>query len=178
MAGVGQPAPDGERELIAALAREHVARLAPQELPLFRATSEAYFKHPQDVANHRRASGDMLGFGGGAVVSFVTPVVLAVVAEVVSFLVAELRTQLKEESSSAIAALVKGLFRRLPQAHSGSDAPGDAPGDAPAAPPTLTAQQLERVRTRALDTAKRLGLADPQALTLADALTGSLAVGP
>jgi hypothetical protein len=156
-----------ERDLIVSLAREQVAEIAPHELPLFRPTSEAYFKHPEEVARARGGEGDVLGFGAGGAVTFITPIVLAVVSEVVSYLVNELRNQLKTESSSAISTLVKGLFRRLP--HGQTQESGGAKS-----PPALSGQQLERVRARALETAKRLGLPDPQAITLADALTGSL----
>jgi hypothetical protein len=71
MSAAGTP----DDELVALLARAAVERAAPEELPLFRATSSAYFEDPG--ALERQASkDDMLGFGPGAVVVLLTPVAL------------------------------------------------------------------------------------------------------
>jgi len=67
-----------QNQLVADLARDMVAEIAPQELPTFRAQSEAYFKDPERALKGQAGKDDMLGFGVGAAVTFLTPVVLAV----------------------------------------------------------------------------------------------------
>ena len=155
-----------QQQLIAELAREQVAHLAPDELPLFRSTCEAYFKDPDKVLADQQAREDLLGFGASTVLAFVTPVVLAIMTEVVLFLAEEVRKSVKEESSAVISGLVKSLFKRFRS--------GDNDG-APAAP-RLTPDQLARIRRIALEKAQQLNLPESQAGLLADSLVGSLAI--
>ena len=68
--------------LVADLARAVVEQTAPEELPLFRATSEAYFDDP-DVAERSGCGDEMLGFGVDAALVLVTPVALSVARDVV-----------------------------------------------------------------------------------------------
>jgi hypothetical protein len=157
-----------EQEIIAELAREQVAQLAPDELPLFRPTSEAYFKDPAGTLKPRSGGDDVLGFGAQAALTFVTPIVLAVVTEVVTFLVAEIGKSLKEEGRVAVGQVVKGLFRRFRT--------GGAPAASAPANHKLSAEQLAQVRKVAYDKARSLNLPEGRAMLLADALVGSLAV--
>jgi hypothetical protein len=179
----------GEKQVIAELARAQVAQVAPAELPLFRATSEAFLRDPQAAARGRRAGGDLLGFGAGDAVQFLTPVILAVMSEVVTFLVAEIRKHLHDESSATVAALVKRLFKPLAQRAAGDGGAGDhaeggtatggaATGGSATPVPALTAQQIERVYTLALEKAKLFNLADAQAQLLADSVVGNLVRAP
>jgi hypothetical protein len=157
-----------EQEIIAEIAREQVAELAPDELPLFRPTSEAYFKDPDKTLKPQSGRDEVLGFGAQAALTFLTPIVLAVVTEVVTFLVAEIGKSLKEEGRVAVGQIVKGLFKRF----RGPDAPA-TPAPAIA---TLTPDQLAQVRKVAYDKARTLNLTEDRAALLADALVGSLAV--
>ena len=184
MVETARTADEHERELIAEIAREQVAALAPQELPLFRRTSQTFFERPGDL-ERRGAGGDVLGFGVGGAVTFITPIVLAIIVEVVSFLAAELKKQLQLESTAAIASLVKRLFKRF-RDESGTSTGGAASGGQtggtggastqPAAPafPGLSQPQVERVRTLVLERAKALNMSDAQAELLADSLAGGL----
>jgi hypothetical protein len=185
MANTARTTDESERELIAEIAREQVAALAPQELPLFRRTSQAFFERPGEL-ERRGSGGDVLGFGVGGAVTYLTPIVLAIIVEVVSFLAGELKKQLQLESTAAIAALVKRLFKRFRDesgttsgAATGGTATGGTPGGAskqPAVPslPGLSQQQVERVRTLVLERAKALNLSEAQAELLADSLAGGL----
>ena len=65
-------------DLVAALARATVERAAPEELPLFRATSEAYLRDPASVEGGKSRD-ELLGFGVEAAAMLVTPVALQVV---------------------------------------------------------------------------------------------------
>ena len=153
--------------LVAALARASVERAAPEELPLFRATSEAYFDDPSAL-ERPQSRDDMLGFGVDAAVMLVTPVALAV---------AKRRDRVHRNAP----ARAGGEGRR------GSDRPRPRPaaparrracrdsGGARPQPAELTDEQLEQVRTLALEKAKQLKLSDAKAELLAESLVGSLA---
>ena len=151
--------------LVAALARASVERAAPEELPLFRATSDAYFDDP-DALEQRRSRDEMLGFGVETAVMLVTPVALAVAKDVIEFIGTHLRARAEKEGAGAIDRVLDRLLRR-----------GHEPADpaAPAAPAELTDEQLEQVRTLALEKAKQLKLSDAKAELLAESLVGSLA---
>jgi hypothetical protein len=154
--------------LVAELARSAVSQAAPEELPLFRATSEAYFENPDALAAQR--SGDeMLGFGVDTALVLITPVALAVSREVLGFLVEQLRAQAQEHGKEAIDRLVARLLRRDGKR---TETPAAAPDEEP---PELTEEQLEEVRAIALEKARQLKLAPEKAELLADSLVGSLA---
>lgn len=150
--------------VVAELARSAVERAAPEELPLFPATSEAYFADPSAVG---RAGGrdEMLGFGVEAAAMLVTPVALQVAREVFDFVAAHLRKRAAEHGGEAIDGAVARLLHR-------DKADGE---DEAAAPPELTDEQLEQVRTIALEKARALRLPEAKAELLADSLVGSLA---
>src|SRR5574340_1468758 len=75
-------------QLIATIARDLVAQTAPQELPLFQATSEAYFKNPNKLLKGQSDKDEMLGFGVVEVVSTVmaSPIIINIVNEVVQLI--------------------------------------------------------------------------------------------
>jgi hypothetical protein len=150
--------------LVEALARSAVERVAPEELPLFKATSEAYFSDPAALAR-TRSGDDMLGFGVDAALVLVSPVALQVAKDVIGFVVAQLRESAREEGEGAIKRLVARLVHR--------DEDEEKDGDEPV--PELTDEQLEQVRTLALEKARSLRLSDAKATLLADSLVGSLA---
>lgn len=152
--------------LVEALARSAVEQVAPEELPLFRATSEAYFADPASL--EQRGSGDdPLGFGVDAALVLVSPVALQVAREVIDFVAAKLRESAEEEGESAIKRLVARLVH-------GNDKNEDT--DEGEQPAELTDEQLEQVRSVALEKARELKLSDAKATLLADSLVGSLAL--
>lgn len=153
---------------ITELARAAVERAAPEELPLFRATSEAYLRDPAAL-EQRRARDEMLGFGAEAAMVLVTPVALSVARDVLVFLGEQVRRIARREGEEAIDALVDRVAHR-----NGDEEETPAPA-AHAAPLELTDEQLEQVRALALEKAKLLKLSDTKAQLLADSLVGSLA---
>ncbi len=155
-----------QNQLISDLSRDIVMRIAPQELPLFRATSTAYFQKPDSIFKNREGKDQMLGFGVGEAVVMMTPSVLVIVTQVVQFLTAELQKSVAAESSSLIADLVKKMFKKFRSADSKPDAQVPAP---------LTKEQLAYVRQLAYEEANRLMRSDAKAHILADAIVGSLA---
>ena len=149
-------------DLVAALARATVEKAAPEELPLFRATSEAYFTDPKALERSGGGGKDeMLGFGVDAAVMLLTPVALTVAKDVINFLGEQLRERAREHGEGAIDRIIARLVKK---------------DDAEAAPPAeLTDEQLEQVRALAIEKGRALKLSDERATLLADSLVGSLA---
>jgi hypothetical protein len=151
-----------QEQLIAELAQEQVQRVAPQELPLYRATSKAYFENPEKMVEGQQDR--MLGFGAEIGVAFLTPVVLSVTTEVFKFLADEVRKSVAAECSGVIHDLVKKMFKRFYPTGS----------EAAQTPPPLTSEQVTQVRRLAFDKARQLNVSEAQAGLLADSLIGSL----
>jgi hypothetical protein len=172
-AGVGQLSPEDEHDLVAALARDVVASAAPEELPLFRRTSEAYFADPSGIVSKAESKDEALGFGVEQAVILVTPAALAVATSVVQFLSNEVGGALKEEVGPRIKDLVEGLFQRADASPDGDKAEKAEKAEKPE-PPPLTKEQLDEVYRVANTVARRLLPAD-RASTLADAVVGRLA---
>jgi hypothetical protein len=149
---------------VTALARIAVERAAPEELPLFRATSEAYLRDPGSL-EQRGGRDEMLGFGVEAAAVLVTPVALSVARDVLAFLAEQVRRVARTESEGAIDRLVDRVAGRGEE---------DAESTA-AAPAQLTDEQLAQVREHALEKALQLKLPAAKAELLADSLVGSLA---
>jgi hypothetical protein len=149
--------------LVAALARATVEKAAPEELPLFRATSEAYFENPESLQQRGGGKDEMLGFGVDAAVMLVTPVALQVAKQVIDFLGEQLRERAREQGESAIDRLIAKIVK--------------TDDEEPAAEPELdlTDEQLEQVRALAIEKGRALKLSDERATLLADSLVGSLA---
>jgi len=146
-----------EKNISTSLARELIRNVAPQELPLFEAVSQAYWaKGANEVAKAQRSSEDTLGFGLGEIGGFLTPAALFVATSVVDFLKDSLSESLKDATDAAINGLIAKIFEKKA---------------------VLTRDQLSTIRELTLVKAKQLGLSNSQATLLADALIGSLAVG-
>jgi hypothetical protein len=155
-------------QLIADIARDLVSQIAPQELPLFRPNSEAYFKDPEKALQSQSAKDDMLGFGAGDAVVLLTPIVLATLNEVVKFVVEEAKKSVQGEGAAWIQQAIKAMFKKFHQSEAGDKKK----------PAALTAEQLAQVRKIAFNKARQLKLSEDRAKILADAVVGSLATAP
>ena len=149
-----------QNQLIEDIAREVVATTAPEELPLFRATSAAYFQHPDRVLKEQQSKDEMLGFGVVEVVTLLTPYVFPIVTAVIKAIIAEVQKSMVTESTSLTSEVVKRLFKKI------------QPDEK--TPVQLTDAQLARVVEAANIEASRLKLPDDTAHLLADALKGML----
>jgi hypothetical protein len=147
-------------DLVAQLARATVERAAPEELPLFRATSEAYLSDPASVGQAKQRD-EMLGFGVEAAAMLITPVALQVARDVLGFLNEQLRARAREHGEGAIDKLLARLVGKK--------------DDAAEPVAELSDEQLEQVHARAYEQARTLKLSDERAKLLADSLVGSLA---
>jgi hypothetical protein len=174
-----------ERQLIDELARGAVRSTAPQEAPLFRATSDAYFKDPEKTLRGQGVNEGMLGFGAGEVVQLITPVALALATETVRFLATELRKNLGEQSAAAVKDVIAALAGHIRTNALGltATAAATAVATSPAAavPPKggalpFSREQLTEIRQRLIEKAGALNVSGSQAELLADALVGRLAI--
>ena len=146
-----------QNQLIANIARDLVAQTAPQELPLFQATSEAYFKNPNKLLKGQSGKDEMLGFGVVEVVSTVmaSPIILDIVSEAVKLIA--------EEAKDA------GFFKRL--FGKSRSAEEEAKGPRP-----LTRELMEQIHQVAFEKARQYKLSEAQAAQLADSLVAKLAM--
>jgi hypothetical protein len=158
-----------ERAVVEALARVAVDDAAPEERPLFGPMAEAYYD-PRRGTPSGSKSDEMLGFGvdAAAAAILVTPIALEAAKSVLGFLVGELQAAFKDEAKPMIQALVKRVLRRSEKPN------GESPAIETPAPPTLTQAQLNDLREVALETARRMGLREPKASIMADAIVGAM----
>jgi hypothetical protein len=154
--------------VVADAAREIVARAAPQEMPLFRATSEAYFADPEKALADRKPKDEMLGFGIEAAALLLTPVIIDVVRRVATALVKSAGDAVEKEGSEAVGGFVHKLFQR-------GKGKGEGEGEAQEDVPDLSSEQLQEVREIAYSRALELDVPEDRAGLLADAVVGSLA---
>lgn len=146
-----------QNQLIASIARDLIAETAPQELPLFQATSEAYFKNPQKLLKNQADKNEMLGFGVVEVVSTViaSPIVINIVNEAVHLIVEEVKEA--------------GLFKRLfGKSHSAKE---EQKNTRP-----LTPELMQQIHQMTLEKAVQYKLPRTQAEHLADSLVAKLAM--
>ena len=155
-----------QKQLISDITKELVFQNAPQELPLYRAISESFFKDPEKTLKGKTGKDEMLGFGVGAAVMFLTPIALAVTADVVIYIAEEVvKNMIEEVSSNRASDLVRKMFKKFrPAGNEGKEIP------------TLSSEQLAQVHSRAFEKASQLNLPEAQARLLADSLVGSLVV--
>ena len=150
-------------DLVVALARASVERAAPEELPLFAATSEAYLADPSALDGGKQKE-DVLGFGVDAAMVLVTPVALQVARAVVAMVTEKLKERAKEEGEGVLDRLLDRVLK-----------PDEEKPAAAEPVAELTDEQLEQVRAVALEKARALRLSDEKATLLADSLVGTLA---
>jgi hypothetical protein len=155
-----------QNQLVAELSRDMVIQVAPQETPLFKANSEAYFKNPEGMLKTQTGKDDMLGFGAAEAIPFLTPIILSVMSEVVKFVTEEVKKSLKAEGSNLISDTVKRMFNQSRSLQKPDEK----------AVPVLTTAQLAQVRKIAFEKARQLNLPENKAKLLADSVVGRLSL--
>ena len=153
-----------ESNQVATIARDIIAQTAPQELPLFRAHSAAYFKNPDKALQQQVEKDSLLGFGPGEIVVLLTPIVLKVVSEILKTFPEDVRSALIAEGVSLISGRAKEMFKQR-QLEARKEQSSPSP---------LTREQLLHVRTHAYNLFLQYRLPEPLANRLADALLVSL----
>lgn len=157
-------------QLVTELSREIVTNVAPQELPIFRAQSQAYSRNPEKSLAAKPGKDDMLGFGPGEAFAFLTPCILAVMSSVVMFLTAEVKKAVKEQTASVITSAVKGLFKKYGPAAVHEAESKETTGQRI----VLTAKQLDQVREIVINRARQLKVGEAKVDLLANSIVGSL----
>lgn len=158
-----------ERDLTAELAQAFVSRSAPEELLMFGAMSEVYFRDPERALAQPSSKEQPLGFGVTDAAMLITPVALKVATEVARFISRELGKHLQEEGSGFLKSLVQRVFRWF------------KPSREEARPPKavlqgLTPELLVKVHAIALAQAHQVNLPEDKAQLLADSMVGSLSM--
>jgi hypothetical protein len=151
-------------QLIADVARDIVTQIAPQELPLFRATSTAYFKDSNKLSKRQAGRDEMLGFGIRETVPLLTPTVLFVMTGVVTFVTGAVKDPLVECDVNLINHRAKKMFKKF--RFEGKNETNN--------PSPLTLQQIAHVRKLAYERFLQLKLYGAQANTLTDAVVATL----
>lgn len=152
---------DGD-DIAEAIGAELVARLAPEELPLFQSLTR---NSAQPQGRRGAAAGDeMLGFGAVEAIALMTPFILEFSRAFWDTVVAQVGDGVAEE-----------IVRHLPKRLRKKDQKAVADPEPPAA---LTAAQAQRVREMALRQAQKLQIPADQAGLLADAMVGVLMMPP
>jgi hypothetical protein len=147
--------------LVVALTAAALEKAAPEELMVLEETAQEYFADPAGVLNPRRRD-EAVGFGVEA--GLLAPYVLAVATPVVMFLLETVAGAAQDVAKEALVQRVRSLLR--------------LGGDASQPSPTLTVEQVQRVRGIAYDHARRLGLPEEQSVLLADSVAGGVAGPP
>ncbi|MGI5505344.1 hypothetical protein [Lentzea sp. CA-135723] len=144
------------------LARRVVREIAPEELPSFDVVAAPYLENPRQAERRlRQAYDDPIGFGLGDVVAMATPVIALVSGSVITAVSDSIGTAVRDGAAGA----ARKVWRKL----------RGKPDEPLALPPTpLTTAQLAEVRQIALDRALALGVKQPKADALADAVIAAL----
>jgi hypothetical protein len=145
-----------QSQLVTDIARDLIAQTAPQELPLFQATSEAYFKNP-DKMKDQAGKEETLSFDVGTVsVILVSPIILIIVDEVVEVIIG------KVADSGIIRKILKklGLIKEKEKKVT--------------LPLSLTHEQMQKIYAIAVETALQYKLPKSQAEQLAESLISRL----
>lgn len=146
-------------QFVAGIARDLIAQTAPQELPLFQATSEAYFENPSKMLKGQTGKEEMLGFGLETVSAvLLSPIVLTIVDEVVKVITDKI----------ADAGIIRKLLKKLGLVKEKEKKV--------ALPLSLTHEQMQKVHELTVEKALQFKLSKSQAQLLADSLIGRLAL--
>ncbi|SAK90108.1 hypothetical protein AWB80_06381 [Caballeronia pedi] len=151
-----------EHTLIRDLSRDVLTQIAPQELPLFKTVSAAWFADPDAAKKASKNRDAALGFGPDGFSILFTPLILQVVSEIMPILGGIALKATETAVGEEVSILVRKMFRR-----SEADASAD-----PA--PVLTREQLGDVHQHVIAAGKRLRLESAQAQRLADAVVAQL----
>lgn len=139
--------------IVGSLGRELVSDLAPEELPLYPSLL-SQFQGTKRGRGGKSSDDQLLGFGAAEALTMLTPVILSFTSSFWQALVAEVT----QGSAHGVLEYVKAHL----------------PGHHEAAPPPLTTDQLQLIRTVAEREARRLDISEGQAGLLADAMVGLL----
>ena len=152
---------DVDRTAVTAMSRELLSQVAPGEMPLFTSVSRSYFAGSIPTRGHGNKD-DLLGFGVGEAVVMLSPFVLRFAEDVWK--------SCEEQATKSASGVVIEVFRRI-RARFGGDKKEAAP-----APPSLSTEELQYVRSVGRRCVANFDLSEEQKNLLVESLVGSLAV--
>jgi hypothetical protein len=153
-----------ENELITTIARDILAEVAPQEIPIFPAVSRAYFTDPARALKRRQTGDDALGFGADALAVLVTPVLLHILTEVSGILMEAAKKAVTDGLAKEIPEAIKAMFKRFGRS-------------AASIPSPLGNAQLALIHESVVSEARKLQLPDDKIEAIANAVTAHLIIG-
>ena len=147
-----------QHQRVADVARTLIEEIAPQEMPLFQATSAAYFKNPRRARGGQSGRDEMLGFGAGEGATFLTPIILITATKVIEFAMGPAQ----EVPKTGLSGLMSGFMKkRQTQA-------------ATQPPPPLTPERVARARELAVETLRQHNFPEDKIDSVADTLIAKL----
>lgn len=150
--------------LVTEVARDVLSEIAPQEMPIFAATSKAYFADPAAALQQLRAKDDVLGFGMDTAAALFTPAILLLLSETLEYLTRVAAKATADGLAKEIPDLIKAMFKKFHPSQ-------------PQTPSVLTKEHIAMVHGNILTSAKKLRLPAEKARSLADAVTAQLVLG-
>lgn len=144
--------------LVVDIARDVIAEIAPQEIPIFPAATEAYFAKPAEALKQLRSKDSVLGFGMDSLAIVLTPAVLHILSKVFEFLTDIAKKAVEGGLSAEIGEVIKAMFKKSLPAE-------------PTFPSVLTKEQIGIIHSNVLLAARKLRLPTGRAHALADAVT-------
>lgn len=143
------------------IARDVLSEIAPQEIPIFAATSRAYFANPEAALQQLHSKDNVLGFGADAAGFLFTPAVLLVLSETFQYLLRVAAKATADGLAKEIPELIKAMFRKFQPSQL------DAPS-------VLTKEHIASIHGNILVSAKKLRIPAEKARSLANAVTAQL----
>ncbi len=145
------------REIITEFSKDVVSKVANEELPLFDEMVEEYYQDPAPPDLTHQASDDPLGSGLESTLIALTPAAMAMVSAIVTYVLTEVLQAVQEESVQAISKKIKEFFN-------------------PKKPQPITKEQLKTIWDVAYKKAREYGAKRDEAIQMADAMVGRIAV--
>lgn len=154
---------ENNQQLVRWLARRAVRHAAPDELPLFDATCDAFFAAPKRVrrAAHRD---EPLGFGLETAFTVISTIALTVTVDVLKQLATRSAQQMVDKATPKARAMLKWRRRQ--------------PSRSVEPLPHLNREQLAELRELAYRRARQLKASEEQAMLIADGVANALASRP
>jgi hypothetical protein len=145
------------------VARDILADIAPQELPIFPAVSKAYFADPAIALNKLRSRDTALGLGIESLAILLTPIVLHILTEAFQILMEAAKKAVTDGLAKEIPDAMKMMLKRFR-------------GSGPSVPPPAGKLQLDAIRAKIQLTAKEMQLPDDKIEALLNAVAAQLVI--
>jgi hypothetical protein len=153
----------GNTVLISDIASDVLADIAPQEVPIFPAISQAYFADPAGALKQLRSKDAALSFGVDPLSILLTPVVLHIVSEVFKVLTEAAKKAVEDGLAKEIPEVIKAMLKRFRLS-------------GPSIPSPLGKAQLVVIHEKVLLAAMKLRIPKAKADALANVVTAQLVI--